>query len=91
MEHSHCRDLLDSLSDYIDGALEIELCAEIERHMEGCENCCIVVDSLRKTVTLYHQAAEPPSMPEEVRQRLFHCLALDDFLAQANENGANQA
>jgi anti-sigma factor RsiW len=82
MEHVHsenCRQLLGSLSDYVDGELGEALCAELERHLEGCENCRIVVDTLRKTIYLYHVTAEPEPMPVEVRQRLFKKLDLDEF------------
>jgi predicted anti-sigma-YlaC factor YlaD len=78
--HEHCRALLASLSDYVDGILEEELCAEIERHMGDCENCRIVIDTLRKTISLYQATASPPEMPEAVRERLFHRLELADFL-----------
>jgi predicted anti-sigma-YlaC factor YlaD len=80
MEHENCRHLLNSLSDYIDGVLEQQICDEIERHLAGCENCRVVIDSLRKTIYLYHATAEPPSVPDEVRQRLFLRLDLDEFI-----------
>jgi anti-sigma factor (TIGR02949 family) len=84
MEHDHtqCLDLLSSLSEYIDGELDETLCARIERHMEGCENCRIVVDTLRKTVYLYRESSEPPEVPDDVRQRLFCSLDLEEFLAE---------
>ena len=86
-EHNHgqCRSLLGELSDYIDGALEQQFCAEIERHMQGCENCRVVVDSLRKTVSLYQATTPSPDMPEDVRQRLYKCLNLEEFLADQNK------
>ena len=74
-----CRHLLASLSDYVDGELEAELCEELERHMEGCDNCQIVVDTLRKTIYLYRSTATAPDVPVDVRQRLFHRLNLDEF------------
>jgi predicted anti-sigma-YlaC factor YlaD len=81
MEHGeNCRDLLNSLSDYVDGSLQEELCAEIERHMSHCEDCRIVIDTLRKTVSLYRATPVPPPVPDDVRQRLFHRLDLDDYL-----------
>ncbi len=79
-EHKECRYLLDSLSDYIDGALSLELCDEIERHMADCDNCRIVVDSLRKTIYLYHETAAPRAVPDEVRARLYRRLDLEEFL-----------
>ncbi len=81
MDHENCHHLLGSLSEFVDGSLESELCAEIERHLSGCDNCKIVVDSLRRTITLYHAVAqEPATVPEDVRQRLYLCLNLEDFI-----------
>jgi anti-sigma factor (TIGR02949 family) len=81
-EHEDCRRLLGALSDYLDGDLQEELCAEIERHLQECENCRIVVDTLRRTIYLYRAAAEPGEIPQDVRQRLYHRLNLDEFLAK---------
>lgn len=80
MEHESCHYLLESLSEYIDGDIGEELCAEIERHMEDCENCRVVVDTLRKTVYLYRTTQEPTAMPSEVRERLYQRLDLERFL-----------
>jgi predicted anti-sigma-YlaC factor YlaD len=80
MKPHECRHLLSSLSEYVDGELAGEICAEIERHLEDCENCRIVIDSLRKTIYLYRETAGDPEVPEDVRQRLYHCLDLDEFL-----------
>ena len=81
MEHSeNCRDLLNSLSDYVDGSLQEEFCVEIERHMSGCEDCRIVIDTLRKTVYLYQSSAEAPKMPDDVKERLYQRLDLSEFI-----------
>jgi len=80
MEHHECRHLLGSLSEYIDGNLEADLCAELERHLADCENCRVVVDTLEKTVYLYHTTSRQVDVPQGVRDRLFKCLDLDDYL-----------
>jgi anti-sigma factor RsiW len=80
-QNSHCRELLATLSDYVDGALGETLCQEIEAHIAGCNNCRIVVDTLRKTISLYHAAAdEPAGVPAPVRERLYRTLHLEDYL-----------
>ncbi len=80
-EHSaECRHLLGSLSDYIDGDLQAELCAELEQHMQDCDNCRIVVNTLRKTIELYQQTNPPVELPEPLRERLFFKLHLEDYL-----------
>jgi anti-sigma factor RsiW len=88
-DHAQCRQLLGSLSDYVDGDLADEICAEIERHMAGCDRCRIVVDTLRKTVELYHATADAPAtVPPDVRQRLFFRLDLEQFVNQADSKSA---
>lgn len=79
-QKSSCHELISSLSDFIDGELEAELCAKIERHLAECQNCRIVVDTLRKTITLYQQTSFDTEMPTEVRSRLFKRLNLEDLL-----------
>ena len=80
MDHPNCKHLLGALSDYIDGELGSALCSEIEQHLQGCEDCRIVVDSLRKTVYLYKVTAGSPGVPTDVRERLYKRLELDQFL-----------
>ncbi len=80
MDREECRQLLGSLSEYVNGSLEEALCAEIERHLAECENCRVVVDTLNKTIYLYHESASQVSVPDEVRRRLFKRLNLDDIL-----------
>ena len=84
-DHPHtCKELLGSLSAYVDGDLGEELCRTIEQHMAGCENCRIVVDTLSKTVQLYHTTSGQDEAPSGVRERLFQTLKLDDLLNPGN-------
>jgi anti-sigma factor (TIGR02949 family) len=77
---NHCHNLISTLSDYIDGELEPELCSELEHHLANCDNCRIVVNTLRKTIDLYKESSEPEQLPEDVRQRLFYRLNLEDYI-----------
>jgi len=75
-----CHQLLCSISEYIDGELDPALCEELERHLCECEDCQIVLDTTRKTINLYHTASEEEGVPDDVRQRLFKCLNLEDYI-----------
>ncbi len=79
MDHDECRYLLADLSEFVDGAASAALCAEIERHMAECDNCRVVVDTLRQTVRLYRQQ-DQPGLPPEARERLYRSLDLSQFL-----------
>ncbi len=78
--HSNCESLLGSLSEYIDGELSPELCQEIEKHLAGCENCRVVLNTTKRTIDLVQAPAEKADLPNEVRERLFKRLNLDDYL-----------
>ncbi len=88
-EHIHaqdgsCHEMLSTLCDYVDGSLSEELCAEVERHMQDCPRCRIVVDTTRKTIELYQEVAAQEqaeeNLPKDVRERLYLRLNLDDYL-----------
>lgn len=79
-DHEICKQLLSSLGEYVDGTLSSDLCSTLERHLKDCHRCRVVVNTLKKTVELYHETSENAEMPEAVRQRLFLKLDLEDYL-----------
>lgn len=80
-EHVDCNKILSELNEYADESLPPELCVELEAHLADCENCQIVLDTLKKTIYLVRRLDdETPPMPAQVEQRLFASLELGDFL-----------
>lgn len=81
-EHAHtqCEELLGSLSAYIDGDLNPELCRELEKHLAECDNCRVVLNTTKRTIDLVQTPLEKPDLPEDVRERLFKRLNLDHYL-----------
>lgn len=57
------------LNEYVDGTVDPAICAEFEKHMAGCNPCQVVVDNIRKTVTLYKNG-QPHELPQEFRTKL---------------------
>lgn len=81
--HDHnlsCKELLGSISDYVDGELSEELCQEIRQHMAECHDCRVVLDTFNKTIYLYHTSAEETQTPADVQNRLFEKLNLNDYI-----------
>ncbi len=68
-----CEEMLALLSEYVDGDVDPSLCAEFEKHMAGCNPCQVVVDTLRKTITLYKEG-KPCDLPAEFRDQLHRML-----------------
>jgi len=68
-----CEELLALLNEYVDGTVDPGLCQEFEKHMAGCNPCQVVVDNIRKTITLY-KAGKPYQLPARFRQHLHAAL-----------------
>lgn len=77
----NCDDLLNYLSDYIDNNLDDALVAEASDHLATCQNCRVVLDTTRHTITLYREQ-QPIRIPAARRQQLFSDLQAA-FLASA--------
>ncbi len=80
LEHNHCQEFLNQVSDYLDDYFDPIMCEELERHLADCSNCRVFVDTLKKTVYLYQQREENIELPGEVRERLFKVLSLEDLI-----------
>lgn len=48
----NCKELLGSLSDYLDEETKLQICDEVERHLKYCPSCKVQVDTMSRTVSL---------------------------------------
>lgn len=64
-----CEELLAALAEYVDGEIDPATAAAIRGHLEKCPTCELVVDNLRKTISVY--CADPEfEMPPELERHL---------------------
>lgn len=68
-----CEELLKLLNEYVDGTVDPTICEEFEKHMAGCNPCQVVVDNIRKTITLYRNG-QPCELPIKFRSQLHAAL-----------------
>ena len=47
-----CRHVWDHISEYIDGTLDPQVRADVERHLATCEICSAILDSTRNIIIL---------------------------------------
>ena len=69
----NCKGLIREISDYLDGEVGAELLGDIERHLERCKDCRLIVDTTRKTIEIYY-STQPLPLPTDVRERLHQAL-----------------
>lgn len=77
-----CSEVLQELSDYLDGALEMQRLNQVEDHLRGCDLCERFGGEMSATVrALREQLAEPEPLSRDaearLRQRLDSALGRD--------------
>ena len=81
MDHHHqinCQDVLAQLSSYIDGELDSVGCANLEAHLEDCDDCRIVFNTLKKTIELCKKGIQHTTLPISIKKRLLDNFTIDN-------------
>lgn len=73
-----CKEVLESLSSYLDEELKQEVAVEMKRHIGMCSDCRAEFDTLTMTIKLYRHTDEP-EMPSACHDRLVKVLELERF------------
>jgi anti-sigma factor RsiW len=68
-DHITCQEVVELVTDYLDGALPSEQISVFEQHLNFCDGCVWYVDQLRTTVATVGQIREE-DVPAETRERL---------------------
>ena len=64
-----CKEVVEIVSDYLEGALSDELRARFDRHISGCDGCTNYLEQMRETIRLTGMLTEE-QVPVEQRERL---------------------
>ncbi len=69
----NCKGVIREISNYLDGDLALAEKQELERHLEHCEDCKMIVDQTRLTVEVFCDK-EQIELPHDVKSRLHDAL-----------------
>lgn len=69
----NCQDIINELSNFIDGELDGAMKLDLERHLEDCHECKMIVDQTKKTIEIFCDC-QPIELPGDVRNRLHEAL-----------------
>ena len=75
-----CAEIDTTFSKYLEGEIGPIQCAEMKRHVDGCNSCSAACEGIRRTVGMCQQA-KTLGLPEELQRRLRR--ALESALAAA--------
>jgi anti-sigma factor RsiW len=69
VEHISCQQVVELVTDYLEGALSPEDTARFEHHLTLCEGCVFYVDQIRMTVEAVGRIGEedvPPAIRDDL-------------------------
>jgi anti-sigma factor RsiW len=61
VEHLTCREFVEVLTDYLEGALQPAERADVERHLVICRGCSNYTEQMRSTIGLLQRLADEPA------------------------------
>ena len=63
-EQLSCQELVELVTDYLEGALPAEEHERIDRHLEICQGCRVYVEQMRQTIELTGRLTVADVSPE---------------------------
>lgn len=68
-QHVSCQEVVELVSDYVEGALPPDVASLFEEHLNFCDGCVVYVEQLRDAVAATERIREE-DLPSHVRDSL---------------------
>jgi predicted anti-sigma-YlaC factor YlaD len=65
-----CQEVVELVTDYLEGALLQEKRAHLEEHLAGCEGCTNYIEQVRLTISMLRDLTREPVFPETKEELL---------------------
>lgn len=69
-EEMSCQELVELVTDYLDGAMPAELAARFERHIESCSGCRTHLEQIRASIRVTGELSPESLSPDAERTLL---------------------
>ena len=60
-----CKELVELVTDYLEGTLPADVRARMDRHLAGCDGCTNYLEQMRQTIRLTGQIQEKNLTPAQ--------------------------
>ena len=57
--HIACQEVVELVTDYLEGVLDPDQAAEVEAHLQLCEGCAVYLEQMRETIRLLGTVPAP--------------------------------
>jgi anti-sigma factor RsiW len=70
VEQLSCQELVELVTDYVEGALSAEARMRFEEHIGTCHGCNVYLEQMRETIVLVGRLSEDALSPDAERELL---------------------
>lgn len=71
--------MVEQICDFMGEDIDSPACKEVADHLKICPTCKVYFDTVKKTVTLCRDMDGDQKIPEDVSNRLYKVLNLDEI------------
>ena len=64
-EQLTCKELVELVTDYLEGALPEEVRLRMEQHLSGCQGCTNYLEQMRQTIQMTGRLREEDLSPQQ--------------------------
>jgi anti-sigma factor RsiW len=68
-----CIELVELVTDYLEGNLDADERARVERHLAGCDACTAYIDQMRVTIAVVGRV-DVDDIPDAMKAELMHAF-----------------
>jgi len=72
-----CRGLVELVTDYLEGALEVSRVAALDAHLAGCDGCDTYVEQMRQTVAALRGLGDGETLLPRTRETVLAAFVRD--------------
>ena len=70
-----CEELVELVTDYLEGQLDPERVAALDAHLAGCDGCDVYVEQMRQTIIALRGLGNGEEISMETREALLMAFA----------------
>jgi len=65
-----CQEVVELITDYLEGVLLPEKQKQVDEHLEGCDGCTNYIEQIRMTIGMLRDLSQKPEFPETKEELL---------------------
>jgi predicted anti-sigma-YlaC factor YlaD len=85
MNKAEHKQIIKQICDFMGEDIDSPACQEVADHLNTCPTCRVQFDTVKKTVTLCREMDDEKKLPDDVKNRLYKVLDLEQIKSRNDD------